>query len=64
MAGQIKAGDVVRLKSGGPDMTVEKVEGTSAVCDWFDASGNPQRRHFAVASLEFPQKLSFAEPDD
>jgi len=34
-----KAGDVVCLKSGGPDMTVERVEtgagSVSAVCVWF-----------------------------
>lgn len=34
-----KAGDVVCLKSGGPDMTVECTEttekGVSAVCVWF-----------------------------
>ena len=33
------AGDVVCLKSGGPDMTVERVEaaaaGLSVVCVWF-----------------------------
>jgi len=39
---QIKAGDVVQLKSGGPKMTVETVAAyngvTKARCAWFDGS--------------------------
>ncbi len=30
-----KTGDVVQLKSGGPNMTVEEVKGTQAICVWF-----------------------------
>lgn len=38
---QFKAGDVVRLKSGGPRMTVSAVETAPTgrvqyVCEWFD----------------------------
>ncbi len=32
----IKAGDLVRLKAGGPDMVVEAVTGNRAICVWFD----------------------------
>ena len=39
MANEIAAGDVVQLKSGGPDMTVNFVENDSgtevAACSWF-----------------------------
>jgi uncharacterized protein YodC (DUF2158 family) len=39
MTDGLKAGDVVQLNSGGPDMTVarfEEINGvTSAVCGWF-----------------------------
>ena len=35
---QLKAGDVVKLKSGGPKMTVEGTESNPAgiLCTWFD----------------------------
>lgn len=32
---EYKIGDVVRLKSGGPAMTIIEVEGTSLTCLWF-----------------------------
>lgn len=35
----LKAGDVVKLKSGGPKMTVASVEGDRAVVWWFVETG-------------------------
>lgn len=47
----ISAGDVARLKSGGPWMTVESVTDSSAMCAW--AIGEDiQRRPFNTATLE------------
>lgn len=30
-------GDVVRLKSGGPAMTIERIGRDRCICKWFDA---------------------------
>jgi uncharacterized protein YodC (DUF2158 family) len=48
---QIKAGGVVQLKSGGPLMTVKRIEGNKALCDWFEDS-KPQQRWFELTSLK------------
>lgn len=34
---EFKIGDVVRLKSGGPDMTIQDVTEYEIKCRWFDA---------------------------
>lgn len=54
MGDPIKAGDVVKLKSGGPSMTVDSVfedwGALAAICSWFDGKGIKQNR-FPVTSL-------------
>lgn len=61
MSDQIKAGDVVQLKSGGPLMTVANVdmygyENTlSAYCDWFIQDKSPWKKEngtFPLSSLK------------
>jgi uncharacterized protein YodC (DUF2158 family) len=49
---KIQAGDVVRLKSGGPDMTVERkdIDG-SCICAWFENS-IPYSKNFFEDSLK------------
>lgn len=47
----IKAGDVVRLKSGGPTMTVEAIEGGVARVAWIDDKQLTHRESFATAAL-------------
>ena len=51
-------GDLVRLKSGGPIMTLEgEASDGEAICAWFDG----QKRHremFAYTSLEKTEKPS------
>ena len=42
------AGDVVRLKSGGANMTVVEAKATQANCIWHDAEW-----HLQVALLDF-----------
>lgn len=50
--GGFKEGDVVRLKSGGPSMTVELIDETTLQisCVWID-KGKQQRGNFAPATL-------------
>lgn len=46
-------GDVLRLKSGGPKMTVVTLEGDDAVaCKWFDRNGKLQSDSFPAAMVE------------
>ena len=53
-----KAGDVVKLKSGGPKMTIEKIGATSSAneenvahCVWFDKDEQMKDGKFTLASL-------------
>jgi uncharacterized protein YodC (DUF2158 family) len=50
---QFKKGDVVKLASGGPKMTVtgEGAYGTGVACEWFDAKGNRQTGDFEPEAL-------------
>jgi uncharacterized protein YodC (DUF2158 family) len=56
---EIQAGDVVRLKSGGPRMTVKKVERAQgedyALCQWF-LDGEMKRSAFSPASLQIAEE--------
>lgn len=54
--GDIKVGDVVMLKSGGPKMTVSAVgkgvgDEPRAWCDWFEGT-KPQSSSFPATSLK------------
>jgi uncharacterized protein YodC (DUF2158 family) len=50
---QLKVGDVVQLKSGGPAMTVNSISpnGAAIECVWFDDDDNRQFDTFAPATL-------------
>jgi uncharacterized protein YodC (DUF2158 family) len=54
MSEEIKAGDVVQLKSGGPVMTVASVGDymgePSAWCEWFDGK-KPYKETFALVTV-------------
>ena len=45
-----QVGDVVTLKSGGPDMTVQSTEGDHVWCQWFGGR-KLERGRFPIASL-------------
>lgn len=53
MTSQYDQGDVVRLKSGGPKMTVkeEGADGT-ILCSWFDRNGKLHSNGFEPALIE------------
>jgi uncharacterized protein YodC (DUF2158 family) len=58
MSEDIKKGDMVRLKSGGPTMMVDSVGSTEWTpdvrvwCEWFDDKNNAQSKDFAITSVE------------
>lgn len=47
----LEVGDVVRLKSGGPPMTVESVEGAAAGVVWIDDKQQIHRESFPMGTL-------------
>ena len=53
-------GDVVRLKSGGPTMTIENIQefatGTVVICTWFDKDNKYFSRTFSPEVIETPPK--------
>ena len=49
---EFKAGDVVQLKSGGPNMTVERInDDRSLWCVWFEG-GKPDYKAFPAVALK------------
>jgi len=53
MAEKFKPGNTVRLKSGGPVMTVEgHTQGGRVSCRWFDPTGKLQNATFEEAVLD------------
>jgi uncharacterized protein YodC (DUF2158 family) len=53
---KLKAGDLVRLRSGGPVMTAERVsyelQDPYARCVWFDERNLPHSESFKIPALE------------
>lgn len=50
----IKAGDVVQMRSGGPKMTVEKVNDDGTVqCAWMNNRGSARSPKYAKCSQPF-----------
>jgi uncharacterized protein YodC (DUF2158 family) len=45
-------GDKVRLKSGSPTMTVEKIDGDSVICVWTSKDRKIERGEFVAGTLE------------
>jgi uncharacterized protein YodC (DUF2158 family) len=53
---RLKAGDLVRVRSGGPIMTAERVscelQDPYACCVWFDERNPPHGESFKIPALE------------
>lgn len=52
MADSFKAGDLVQLKSGGPKMTVERVDRDGGVYAVWFAGAKREHAHFSSAALK------------
>lgn len=51
---EVKIGDVVQLKSGGPTMTIEDIDDSGNVkCKWFDKDQTLHTESFKLEMLEF-----------
>ena len=49
---ELKPGDLVRLRAGGPVMSAETVRYGYARCAWFDPRQAPHWRNFMITALE------------
>ncbi|HVS93393.1 MAG TPA: DUF2158 domain-containing protein [Mucilaginibacter sp.] len=54
MSNELKAGDEVQLRSGGPVMTIDSIntETGRAACVWFDSKHVMQTAKFAISTLD------------
>ena len=50
----LKAGDVVKVRSGGPNMTIADCDEINARCYWFDEKKEQRSGTFPVAVLIIP----------
>jgi uncharacterized protein YodC (DUF2158 family) len=51
-APSFQRGDLVRLRSGGPMMTVNSASGDQVDCYWTDSSGQPSADKFPIYVLQ------------
>jgi uncharacterized protein YodC (DUF2158 family) len=58
----LRTGDLVRLRSGGPLMTVRSTEGDQVNCYWSTDEGNVLNGSFPVADLTAPLVLPASDP--
>ncbi|WP_369426301.1 DUF2158 domain-containing protein [Aeromonas veronii] len=56
LGGRMKVGEAVKLKGGGPSMTILIVDEVSAECLWFTSDYQLQRATFPLAVLDLVKK--------
>jgi len=58
-------GQIVRLKSGGPKMTVKSADGKATwACQWFDRNGKLHNDSFQEDMLDIFVKKTYASFED
>jgi uncharacterized protein YodC (DUF2158 family) len=50
----LRTGDLVRVRSGGPLMTVNDIQGDKVNCSWTDWLGDLKSQSFSIAVLQGP----------
>jgi uncharacterized protein YodC (DUF2158 family) len=60
----LKSGDLVRLRSGGPLMTVDKVDGDRVDCYWSTEYGDVRSASFRIADLTAPVTSPPPDPEE
>lgn len=60
----IKGGDLVRLKSGGPEMVINSLEGTDTQCVWKSLEGSIDIGFFPVETLDLIRSIPNLELKD
>ena len=59
MSQEFKKGDVVKLNSGGPEMTIEAIDKTKTAslhCFWLDGKNKRQSRDFDPETVSRPDR--------
>jgi uncharacterized protein YodC (DUF2158 family) len=51
-AASLQRGDLVRLRSGGPLMTIGGIKGDQVDCFWIDMDGQPNAENFPIDVLQ------------
>jgi uncharacterized protein YodC (DUF2158 family) len=59
----LRAGDLVRVRSGGPLMTVEDIQGDRVNCSWSDWLGELKSQSFPIAALQGPIAPAARDPN-
>ena len=61
---ELKAGDIVMLKSGGQPLTVAEVKGEDVLCIWMGMEGDLFRETLPLATLVQVEEDEDEEEDD
>ena len=59
---ELQEGDVVRLVTGGPSMSLQEIEGHRGTCVWFDDDGRLRERAFLLSALRLEDGGSDLSP--